>query len=49
VLIEVCRGPGLGLMPQIVFGSLRGSGVVQTIAISHYKEHFGLSRAILFP
>jgi hypothetical protein len=43
---DPARGPGL--VAQIMFESGPGSGLVIIIAIKHYIEYFGLSRAILF-
>jgi hypothetical protein len=51
--VEVCtgsglaRGSGLGMVAQIIFGSVPGSGLVQRIAIKCI-EHFEISRAIIF-
>jgi hypothetical protein len=46
--LYLARGPDMGLVAQIMFGSGPSSGLVQMIGIKRYIEHFGLSRAILF-
>jgi hypothetical protein len=45
---DPAQGLSLDLVAKIMFGSGPDSSLVQIIAIKHYKEHFGLSQAILF-
>jgi hypothetical protein len=48
LVAEVCMGPGLGLVAQIMFSFGLGLGLVQMITIMCYIEHYRLSWAILF-